>query len=223
MILRFYSTSIGKKIVMAVTGVLLIGFVVVHLLGNLQVFLGADAFNAYAAFLKSIPGPLWVARIGILFVLVLHLVTAFQLRSQNKAARPVAYKRLSTRVADSASLYMVETGVVILLFIIIHLLHFTLGALQPEFYNVQDEQGRHDVYRMLVLGFQNGPYAVIYIIAMLALGYHLSHAFWSMFQTIGANSPRLNPILKCAAKGLAVAVTLGYISIPLSVLAGIIS
>jgi succinate dehydrogenase / fumarate reductase, cytochrome b subunit len=208
---------------MALTGVLLIGFVIAHLLGNLQVFLGADAFNAYAAFLKSIPGPLWVARIGLLFVFVLHIITAFQLRSQNKSARPVPYKKMGTRIADPASLYMIETGVVILLFVIIHLLHFTFGMLQPEYFSIEDSQGRHDVYRMLVLGFQNGPYAVTYILAMLALGYHLSHAFWSMFQTIGANSPRLNPVLRAASKGLAIAITLGYIAIPASVLVGIIS
>ncbi len=208
---------------MALSGVLIIGFVIAHLLGNLQVFLGAEPFNAYAAFLKSIPGPLWVARIGLLVVFILHIVTAFLLRKQNKSARPLSYKKMGTRVADPASLYMIETGVVILMFVVVHLLHFTFGVLQPEYFDVQDEQGRHDVYRMLVLGFQNGPYAITYIIAMCALGYHLSHAFWSMFQTIGANSPRLDPFLRCAAKGLAVAVTLGYISIPLSVLLGIIS
>lgn len=221
--LAFYSTSIGKKVVMAVTGVLLIGFVIAHLLGNFQVFLGPEPFNAYAAFLKSIPGPLWVARIGLLVVFLLHIITAFQLRAKNKSARPVAYKNMKTRIADPASLYMIESGVVILLFVIIHLLHFTLGVLQPEFYDFVDEQGRHDVYRMLVLGFQNGPYSIFYIIAMIALGYHLSHAFWSMFQTIGANSPRLNQPLRMTAKGLAVFITLGYISIPLAVIIGIIS
>jgi succinate dehydrogenase / fumarate reductase, cytochrome b subunit len=207
---------------MALTGVLLIGFVVAHLLGNLQIFMGPEPFNAYAAFLKSIPGPLWVARIGLLIVFLLHIITAFILRSQNRTARPVKYRRMGTRIASPASLYMLETGVVILIFVLIHLLHFTLGVLQPELYHVIDEEGRHDVYRMLVSGFQNGPYAVIYIVAMIALGYHLSHAFWSMFQTIGANAPGLDPVLRNAAKGLAIAVTLGYISIPLAVIAGIL-
>jgi succinate dehydrogenase / fumarate reductase cytochrome b subunit len=150
-------------------------------------------------------------------------VTAFKLRAQNKSARPVAYRDMKTRKADPASLYMMETGIVILLFVIIHLLHFTLGALQPEFYTATDSEGRHDVYLMLIEGFKNGPYAIIYIVAMLALGYHLSHAIWSMLQTLGLTSQKNTPILRTASKGIAFALAAGYIAIPLSVILGILS
>ncbi|HMO18913.1 MAG TPA: succinate dehydrogenase cytochrome b subunit [Oligoflexia bacterium] len=223
MIVQFYSTSIGKKVVMALTGVMLLGFVVMHLLGNLQVFLGADEFNSYAAFLKSIPGPLWVARLGLIFVFLLHIITAFKLRSINKTARPHGYREMDTRVADPASLYMLQTGIVVLLFVVLHLLHFTFGLLQPEFYTFVDSEGRHDVYKMIVNGFKSGPYSYLYMVAMLAVGYHLSHGFWSMFQTLGVNSPRLTPFLKNAARGLAALVAFGYISIPLAVLTGILN
>ncbi len=222
-ILRFYSSSIGKKVIMAVTGLMLIGFIVMHLLGNLQIFLGSDAFNDYAAFLKSIPGPLWAARIILLATVVLHFGTAFTLRAQNKAARGGSYKDMKTVQADFASLYMLETGIVILLFVLIHLAHFTLGKLQPEFSNYINYKGDHDVYKMVIAGFSNGPFAYIYIVAMLAVGTHLKHAFWSMFQTIGVHSPSLTPVLKKIATGLAVLVTLGYLSIPLSVITGILN
>ncbi len=221
-IIKFYNSSIGKKIVMAVTGLMLIGFVVVHLLGNFQIFLGAEKFNAYAAFLKSIPGPLWAARIILLTAFILHFTTAFILSLNNKAARGGSYKNMATVQADFASRYMLESGVVIFIFIIIHLLHFTLGAIQPEFHDLDDGFMRDDVYRNVILGFSNGPYAYIYIVAMLFVGLHLKHAFWSMFQTIGVYSPALTPLLKKLSVFTAVAVAAGYISIPLSVIFGIL-
>ncbi len=222
-LLKFYASSIGKKVTMAVTGLLLIGFVVMHLLGNLQIFLGSDAFNDYAAFLKSIPGPLWVARIILLLAFFLHFGTAFQLRAKNKLARGGNYKDMKTVQADPASLYMLESGIVILIFIGLHLLHFTLGKLQPDFSHYIDYKGNHDVYRMVLAGFSNGPFSYIYIVAMLAVGMHLKHAFWSMLQTIGIHSPNLTPLLKKIAFALATLITLGYLSIPLSVMFGILN
>jgi len=208
---------------MAVTGLMLIGFVVMHLLGNLQIFLGSEAFNDYAAFLKSIPGPLWVARIILLSAFFLHFGTAFILRAKNKVARGRSYKDMKTVKADPASLYMLESGIVILLFIGMHLLHFTLGKLQPDYSYYIDFKGNHDVYRMVVAGFSNGPFSYIYIFAMLAVGLHLKHAFWSMLQTIGVHSPSLTPLLKKIATTLATLITLGYVSIPLSVIFGILN
>lgn len=222
-LLRFYGSSIGKKVIMAITGLMIIGFIVMHLLGNLQIFLGSDKFNDYAAFLKSIPGPLWVARIILIATFILHFGTAFVLRGKNKIARGGSYKDLKTVQADFASLYMVETGIVILLFVGLHLLHFTLGRVQPEFSNYYDYKGNHDVYKMVIAGFSNGPFSYIYIVAMLAIGVHLKHAFWSMFQTIGVYSPTLTPLLKKVSIVFAGLITLGYVSIPLSVILGILN
>lgn len=218
---KFYQSSIGQKLVMAVTGLMLIGFVVVHLLGNLQIFLGADAFNAYAAFLKSLPGPLWVARAVLLLAFLLHVITAFRLKKINKSARPVQYRENVNIQLDPASMYMLETGIVVLLFIVMHLAHFTFHALQPDYFSY-DEQGRIDVYSIVIKGFQNGPYAVLYIISMIALGFHLRHAFWSMFQSVGLYIPSIGGVLKNASKVLALLVAFGYISIPLSVMLGIV-
>jgi succinate dehydrogenase / fumarate reductase cytochrome b subunit len=207
---------------MALTGFGLIGFVVAHLLGNLQVFAGQEVFNAYAAFLKSLGPMLWVARLGLLAIFFLHVATAISLWRTNSAARPESYRRESTVRASAESLYMMQSGTVVLIFVIIHLLHFTLGKLQPEFYHLTDAQGRHDVYSMLVHGFLNKGYVLVYVVAMTMLGFHLRHAMSSMFQTLGITGPRLTPVIQGAAKGLSLAIVLGYISIPLAVQAGFI-
>jgi succinate dehydrogenase / fumarate reductase cytochrome b subunit len=222
-VFNFYNTAVGKKVVMAVSGVLLLGFVLAHLIGNLQIFLGADKFNAYAHFLKSIPGPLWLARIGLIVIFLMHVVTAFKLRIQNQNARTVSYKMMNGIQLSSASKYMLETGIVILLFVVLHLAHFTFGLIQNDHYHFTDTEGRHDVYRMVILGFQNGPYFLIYTISMLALGVHLRHAFWSIFQSIGLYSPALGVCLKKIALLLAILVSLAYISIPLSVKFGLLN
>lgn len=220
-IFRFYCSSLGKKLVMAITGLMLIGFVVMHLLGNLQIFLGAEVFNNYAAFLKSIPGPLWVARIVLLGAFILHVVTAFNLKRQNKAARPVGYRENVNIQLDPASMYMLETGIVVLLFIIMHLAHFTFHLLQPEFH-VHDASGRDDVYSMVINGFRTGPYSILYIISMIALSFHLRHAFWSMFQSVGLYAPSFGHCIKLGSKILSIIISFGYISIPLAVLLGIL-
>ncbi len=217
-----FSSSIGKKLIMAITGLLLLGFVVSHLLGNLQIFLGQDAFNAYAKFLKSIPEVLWPARIALLGFLVLHLAMAFQLRSTNKAARPVGYRHRSTIQATAASLYMVESGMVIFIFILIHLLQFTFIAFEPDLAHLVDPLGRHDVYSMVVHSFRNPYYAWSYVVAMLALGFHLSHGISSAIHTLGFTHGYLTPRLRAGGRALAYALALGYISIPVSVQLGLL-
>jgi succinate dehydrogenase / fumarate reductase cytochrome b subunit len=206
---------------MALTGAALLLFVIAHLLGNLQVFIGPDAFNAYAATLKSLPELLWPARIGLLVIFVIHISVAFQLRSINRAARPVGYRAKNTIQAPASSLYMVETGIVILLFVILHLLHFTLGVLQPEYFHLLDSKGRHDVYSMLVHGFQNKAYAAGYIACMIMLGIHLSHAVSSFVQTLGF-PVAMDSWLRKYGRIIAYAIALGYISIPLGVQLGIL-
>jgi len=221
--MNLIKSSIFKKIVMALTGAGLILFVIAHLLGNLQIFIGQDKFNEYAAFLKSLGGLLWVARIGLIGILVGHIGTAISLSRQNSNAKPIAYKVNNTFKASPGSLYMRQTGMLIGFFILIHLLHFTFGYLQPQYYNLPpDNLGRHDVYTMVIYGFQTVPYAIGYIIAMIGLGFHLSHATASMFQTIGISGPKITPLIEKAATALAVALVIGYISIPLAVLGGFI-
>lgn len=217
------SSSVGKKIAMAVTGLLLLGFVVAHLLGNLQLFLGQEAFNAYAHFLKTTPELLWPARIGLLAVFIIHVVYGVKLRAENRAARPVDYAYQATVQAPVASLYMLETGLVILVFVLLHLAHYTLGLLQPEFYHLVDAKGRHDVFAMAVHGFQTPTYSIFYILCMLGLGAHLSHAIGSAVQTLGGAHPRTREMAFKAGRVIGWGIALGYITIPVSVLLGIIS
>ena len=212
------SSSIGRKSVMALTGVLLLGFVVAHLLGNLQIFLGQDAFNEYAAFLRTIPVALWSARIGLIVVFLLHIGTAFQLKKENLAARPVPYQCQNTVQASLASRTMVETGIVVFVFVVFHLLHLTFGVLKPEFTYLIDHAGRHDVYSMVIHGFQDPLYAIGYIIAVSILGIHLSHGIASFFQTLGLYHTRYTPWIRCGGKAIAFGIALGYLAIPVSVL-----
>lgn len=218
--MNFFKSSIGKKILMAVTGLAMVGFIVAHLLGNLQIFISPDKFNTYAAFLKSLGEILWIARLGLIAMVVVHVTTAIALVKENNAAKPIGYRVASKYQATTASLYMFHSGMILLLFIAIHLLHFTLGVVQPQFANLFDSQGRHDVYSMVIYGFQSLPYAIFYIIAMLCLGLHLSHAISSMFQTIGISGPKITPLLKKASQALSIIIVTGYISIPLAVISG---
>jgi succinate dehydrogenase / fumarate reductase, cytochrome b subunit len=218
----FFCSSIGKKVIMAITGLMLFGFVIAHLLGNLQVFVGREKFNDYAAFLKSLGGLLWVARIGLIAVFVLHIKTAISLSRENRGARPEEYRSQATIKASPASLYMLQSGMLLLIFVVIHLLHFTFGMLQPETFNLFDAAGRHDVYSMLIYGFKNSGYATIYIVCMVSLGFHLSHAIWSLFQTLGLTRPGFSQQLKILSNIIGCSVALGYISIPLAVMSNIV-
>lgn len=218
----FFSSTIGKKVVMAVTGAGLFLFIIGHLLGNLQVFLGQKVFNDYAEFLKATKGVLWGARIGLLVIFVLHVATAYSLWRLNSSARPEPYRKRGTVKASTESLYMMQSGTVILIFLVIHLLHFTIGALQPEHFQLT-ENGRHDVFSMLVLGFQNVPYSAGYIVAMLCLGMHLSHAISSLCKTLGLSSPRHVASIERGGYVLGYLIAAGYISIPVAVLTGIVT
>ncbi|MGE0191726.1 MAG: succinate dehydrogenase cytochrome b subunit [Planctomycetota bacterium] len=221
-LLRGLSSSVGTKQVMALTGVGLLGFVLVHMLGNLQVFLGQEAYNAYAAKLKSLGGLLWVARGGLLALFVAHIACAIKLTLRNKAARPVPYAVSEPLASTMASRSMVLSGLVILAFVVYHLLHFTLGVTDPEAFQLTDVLGRHDVYSMFVLGFQKAPVAIAYVIAMLCLGLHLAHGIQSLFQTLGWNGPRYRPLTKAIGLGLTGLIVAGNVAMPLAVLFGVI-
>jgi succinate dehydrogenase / fumarate reductase cytochrome b subunit len=212
---RFFDSTLGKKVVMAVTGAILFGFVIVHMLGNLQVYLGPEKINAYGALLHSNPGILWAARGVLLLAVALHIVSALQLWALNRKARPVAYVRKKSVGSDYASRTMMWSGPILFFFIVYHLLHLTGGQAHPQF-----KEG--DVYHNLVAGFQQTPAALAYIVAMIMLANHLYHGAWSMFQSLGVNHPKYTPILKRFSAIAAIVIAVGNISIPVSILTGLI-
>ena len=213
-----FDSSIGKKVVMAVTGLILFGFVIGHMIGNLQVFLGAKELNDYSIFLHAFAhgAGIWVARAVLLASVVLHIWAAYSLTLMNRAARPVGYREWKARESTYASRTMRWSGVLLLAFIIYHLLHFTTGTLHPDFVP-------GDVYHNVIVGLRQAPAAIFYIISMVALGFHLYHGAWSMLQTLGLNHPRWNKLRFAISVGLAAAVVVGNLSFPATILAGILS
>ncbi|XDD48877.1 succinate dehydrogenase cytochrome b subunit [Leptospira sp. WS92.C1] len=216
----YLRSSIGRKTLVAVTGLVYFGFVVVHMLGNLQIFLGQEKINAYGQSLRDIAPLLWVARIVLIVSFIIHVYYAITLSIENKDARPIAYSKQKTVQASLASRTMALTGLLILSFITYHLLHFTLGVTNPDQFSMTDSKGRHDVYTMVVLGFQNPIVAGSYIIAMILLASHISHGVSSVFQTLGFSTPELSPKIKAGAILFALLIFVGNTSIPLSILLG---
>jgi succinate dehydrogenase / fumarate reductase cytochrome b subunit len=214
---NFWQSTNGKKVVMAVTGAILFLFVIGHLLGNLQVFEGPAKINAYGRFLHNIGELLWIVRIVLIVSVILHIIATVQLALRNKRARPVGYSRKEAINSSYASRTMYWSGPIVLAFVIFHLLQFTAGYIHP---GSQFIEG--DVYHNLVAGFQVWWVSVWYIFAIGLLGFHLRHGLWSMFQSVGYNHPRHTPILKKAAFVIALLIVLGYISIPISVVTGLV-
>lgn len=221
-LVSFYKSSIGKKIVVAVTGFFLILFVIGHIHGNLQIFLGPDALNAYAKGLHDLGPLLWVARIGLLAVFLVHIVATVQLTAENYKARGGRYEVYNTVQATKASRSMIISGLIILIFVIFHLLHFTFFAVDTSYADLIDPEGRHDVFSMVVLGFQNPFISGFYIVALFLLFMHLSHGFGSIFQTLGFSNERLGLFFNRTGVVFAWVIFLAYISIPLSVLTGVL-
>ncbi|WP_020469563.1 succinate dehydrogenase cytochrome b subunit [Zavarzinella formosa] len=227
----FLTTTVGMKVTTAITGTALTLFVIAHLIGNLKIYDGRDSLNAYAHFLKSLGPWLWVARIGLLVAFTLHLVFALYLKKRSSDARPVKYAYKQTVQASWASRTMPWTGLVILAFVLFHLAHFTLGMVgttdarqemarkivQVGYMDLIDDKGRPDVYSMVVAGFSNNIVCVCYVIAQLLLMVHLSHGIASVFQTLGLNTPRIQPALKRLAWGIAILIAIGNIGIVASV------
>jgi succinate dehydrogenase / fumarate reductase cytochrome b subunit len=217
-----YRTSIGKKLVMAGSGVVLVGFIVFHMLGNLKVFLGAGPLNRYAEGLRNLGEPilprtylLWIVRTVLYAAFVVHIVTAIQLARQSRAARTTRYAHPDTVQADYAAKTMRWGGLTILLFLIFHLAHFTWGWIHPGYTYV-----RGDVYGNLVNGFNVWWISAVYIFAMIALGLHIYHGTWSVFQTFGVNSRRWDRTIRRGATTVAAVVVIGNCSMPIAVLAG---
>jgi len=215
--LRFWQTTIGKKAIMAITGFLLFGFVVVHLIGNLQIFLPPEKINHYSAALKSRPVLLWGARITLLISVALHIWSSFQLWLLQRDARPIPYVKKANLHSTYASRTMFWSGPIILAFVIFHLLQFTFGIVHPG-----ASFDEHNVYNNVVTGFRVWPVSLFYIIAMIMLCYHLYHGLWSMFQSLGFSHPVYTPWLQRLAKLVAILIAAGNISIPVAVLARLI-
>ncbi len=214
MALRLYQTSVGKKGVMALTGLPLSGFVLVHMIGNLQFFAGADALDGYAALLHRSAPLLWGLRLLLLSALALHVVTGALLIVEGLRARPQGYAGRRYLAVTTSSRTMRWSGPLMLLFIGFHLLHFTTGQLHPDFV-------AGEVFRNLLLGLAAPAAAAAYYAGVILLGLHLKHGLWSLMQTLGLNGTRTDGALRALAAVAAVAVVLGFLSIPTTVLAGL--
>src|SRR6478736_3416461 len=222
-VVTLWSTMVGKKVVMAVTGFVLVAFVVGHMLGNLKIFLGADAIDTYAVFLRTMGEPLvpysvllWVVRLVLLTCVALHITAAVQLTRMNWAARPHGYDTKRSIATTYAARTMRWSGVILVLFIVYHLLHLTAGVVgfQPgEFRDLS-------VYHNVVAGFSVWYVSLFYIVAMACLCLHLDHGIWSLLQTLGWNKERTTPALHMLSRGVALVVFIGFISVPVAVMAG---
>jgi succinate dehydrogenase / fumarate reductase cytochrome b subunit len=217
--LTLYGTSIGKKAVMALTGLVLFGFVIGHCIGNLQVFLGPRALNEYAKGLRDLGLLLWAARLGLLAALVLHIVSAVQLTLQSRRARGQRYHVKPPEISSSyASKTMMWSGPLLFLFIAYHLAHFTYPGVAFGSY----AHSTHDVYANVINGFSVPWVSSLYIAAQIALGVHLYHGAWSLLQSLGLSNPLHNERWRNLARTLAMAVMIANITIPLGVVFGVV-
>lgn len=210
----FYSSSVGKKVTMALTGFVVFGFVLVHLSGNLQIFQGPEKLNSYAGFLQGLGPILWVFRLVLLVCAVLHMVAAAQITLTSWRARPARYKVYRYRQSNYAARTMRWGGPIIALFVIYHLLHFTFGSIHPAF--------TPNVYNNVVLGFQNPWISAVYVTAIVFLSLHLYHGLWSMFQSTGAAHKKWNRWRRGFAAVFAIAVGAAGVAVPVAVLLGIV-
>jgi succinate dehydrogenase / fumarate reductase cytochrome b subunit len=223
---NLFKSSLGRKYIMAISGGALFLFVIGHLLGNLQIFLGPRAINRYGEFLQSNKEILWPARLGLLLMVFLHIWAAVKLSAENKAARPIGYADNPVPVAASyASRTMLMSGLIIAAFVLYHLLHYTvqvrsLNFTGKDFLALQDPEGRHDVFRMMVAGFSQPLVSGFYILAMGLLCLHLSHGVSATFQSVGLKNQVYGPLIDRFARAAAGLIFLGYISIPIAILLG---
>lgn len=221
-ITNIFASSLGKKFIMAVTGFFLFAFVAGHLVGNLQIFLGPEAINRYGHFLQSNVELLWPVRLGLLAIIGLHIWSAVQLSAENKAARPVGYGNYRPVGSTFASRTMLMSGLIVFCFIVYHILHYTvrvqaINLTGQSFAHMPDIENRHDVFRMMVIGFSHPLVVLFYVVGVGLLCLHLSHGASSMFQSLGWKNRAYGPFLDKAAQIVAIAIFVGYISIPVAV------
>jgi succinate dehydrogenase / fumarate reductase, cytochrome b subunit len=222
-IVVLWGTMVGKKVVMAVTGVILVGFVIAHMVGNVKIFIGDEVFDAYARFLREMGEPLlpysallWIARVILLSSAALHIAAAVELTLMNRSARLQGYESRKSKAATIASLSMRASGVLLAVFIVYHLLHLTLGLV-----GFKPGQFHHlEVYNNVIAAFSVWYVSAFYIVSMVALCLHLDHGVWSMLQTLGLNDARSSTVFRMMSRGVAILVFAGFISVPVAVLAG---
>lgn len=224
--INFYNSSIGKKWIVALTGLALLGFVTGHLIGNLQIYLPPVWINSYARHLENLGPLLWVIRLSMLVMIGLHIATTIQLTLENRAARPDRYAVSAPQASTVASRTMILSGLVVLAFVIFHILHYTVRLRHPEWgeetFALGDGEMVRDVYRMMIEGFKNAAVSAFYILGVFLLCLHLSHGIASMFQTLGLNSPKVRCALTVLGRAYAWLLFIGYASIPVSILLGLI-
>jgi succinate dehydrogenase / fumarate reductase, cytochrome b subunit len=213
----FYASMVGKKVVMGVTGLIGIGFVILHSLGNLLVFRGPAAINSYSHFLKSTGELLWALRIVLIVAVALHVIAAVQLTRQSHSARPIAYTKRERQVATVASRTMRWGGALLLVFIVLHILHFTTGTIRPS-----GAFSKEDVYANVVTSFRIWWVALFYVVAMVALGLHLFHGAWSSVRSIGVSPPSRQPLHHRISLAIALLVWAAFTAVPVAVLSGIV-
>jgi succinate dehydrogenase / fumarate reductase cytochrome b subunit len=213
----FYGSMVGKKVVMGVTGLIGVGFVILHSLGNLLVFQGSTALNSYSHFLKSSAELLWALRIVLLVAVTLHVIAAVQLTRQSRAARPIGYVKHEAQVATIASRTMRWGGALLLIFIVVHILHFTTGTIRPA-----GVFSREDVYANVVSSFRIWWVALFYAVSMIALGFHLFHGAWSSMRSIGVSPPSPRPMHRKISLLIALLVWAAFTAVPVAVFAGLV-
>jgi len=219
---RLITSTLGKKCLTAVTGAGLFLFVVAHMLGNLQIFLGPEAINRYGNFLQTTPEILWPARIGLLVFVIIHIWTSIALTLENRAARHQRYEVKRVVDASLASRTMIWSGGIIFAFVGFHLAHFTLMVVHPEFRDLHDALGRHDIYRMMVIGFSNPWVSGFYALSIGLLCVHLGHGIESMFQSLGLKNEVWTARINVLGIAVSILLFLGYVSIPAAVLTGVV-
>ena len=214
---RFYASMVGKKVVMGVTGLIGIGFVILHSLGNLLVFRGPDAINSYSHFLKSTGELLWALRIVLIVAVILHVIAAVQLTRQSRAARPIGYAKQVPQAATIASRTMRWGGALLFIFIVLHILHFTTGTIRPA-----GVFSPKDVYANIVLSFRIWWVSLFYVVAMIALGLHLYHGAWSSVRSIGVSPESPQPLHRRVSLVIAILVWAAFTAVPLAVIFGLV-
>lgn len=221
----YVRSSVGAKQVMAVTGLLLILFAIAHMTGHLIMFVGRDAYNEYAHFLQTLAHgwAKWLIRAGLLGLVIAHIVAGVRLTVLNKAARPVPYAVYRTVRTKPYAKAMVWTGLAILCFLVFHILHFTVGLVQPSYFHTKDPHNLNDAYVMYVRGFQSFPILVSYLLGMTLLLPHLAHGISSTFQSLGWKHPKYDGLIDKGGPALAVILYLGFIIPPIAVAIGAIT
>ena len=223
--LTLTKTTIGKKAIMALSGVVMLGFVIGHLSGNLKAFASPAAFNEYSAWLRTMPGVLWGTRLVLLGALAAHMASAFSLWSRNRDARKNRYAKKRDLATDYAAKTMYWTGPILFFYVAFHLVHLTFGGMifgeESAVFGIEGYTWDHsNPYNNMVYGFQHWAVVVPYVLGVTAMGMHLFHGIWSAFQTVGFNHPRYNHLRRDLSIALAVFLTLGFLSIPAAVLMG---